>query len=59
MGYPLGRLFIELMRTDEANRILGQRVNVWVSLLVFALGIVLYRRAANSPIETAASQEVE
>ncbi|MEI2825695.1 MAG: prolipoprotein diacylglyceryl transferase family protein [Dermatophilaceae bacterium] len=30
-GYPLGRFFIELMRTDEANRILGLRVNTWVS----------------------------
>ncbi len=61
MGYPLGRVVIELMRTDEANRILGQRVNVWVSLLVFALGAVLYLRAARSTShhESAESQNTE
>ncbi len=41
-GYPVGRLAIELMRTDDANRILGLRVNVWVSVLVFLLGAGLY-----------------
>jgi prolipoprotein diacylglyceryl transferase len=46
MGYPLGRVFIELIRTDEANRILGLRVNVWVSVLVFLLGLWLFRRCA-------------
>ncbi len=44
IGYPLGRFFIELMRTDDANRILGLRVNTWVSSLVMLLGIWLYRR---------------
>ena len=38
-GYTLGRLFVELMRVDPANRILGQRVNVWVSLLVLLVAI--------------------
>lgn len=41
-GYPLGRLVLEEMRTDEANIILGQRLNVWTSLIVFALGVTLY-----------------
>jgi len=44
MGYPLGRVVIEMMRTDEANHILGLRVNVWVSVLVFLLGLVLVIR---------------
>ncbi len=37
--YTAGRLWWELLRIDEANRILGVRVNVWVSgvLLVGAL----------------------
>lgn len=43
MGYPLGRVVIELIRTDDANRILGLRVNVWVSVLVFGLGAALWR----------------
>jgi len=42
MGYTLGRFFIELMRTDPAEIVLGQRVNVWVSVAIFALGLVLY-----------------
>lgn len=42
MGYPLGRVFFELMRTDPANYILGERVNVWVSILVFIGGAILF-----------------
>ncbi len=49
-GYPVGRIVIEKMRTDEAELILGQRLNVWTSILVFLLGawIVWFtgRRAA-------------
>ena len=44
MGYPVGRIVIENMRSDSANVILGQRVNTWVSILVFLLGVVLWRR---------------
>ncbi|GAB3496787.1 prolipoprotein diacylglyceryl transferase [Amycolatopsis cihanbeyliensis] len=40
-GYTAGRFWIELMRADTANHILGLRVNVWASILVFA-GAVLY-----------------
>jgi phosphatidylglycerol---prolipoprotein diacylglyceryl transferase len=32
--YTLGRLWIELLRVDPANHILGLRVNVWTSLLL-------------------------
>ncbi|WEV79229.1 prolipoprotein diacylglyceryl transferase [Janibacter cremeus] len=42
-GYPAGRLFIEMMRTDEANTILGLRVNIWVSVIVFTLGVAMFR----------------
>ena len=45
MLYTLGRFFIEMMRTDAANTFLGQRINVWVSLVVFLLGAFLYWRA--------------
>jgi prolipoprotein diacylglyceryl transferase len=41
-GYPLGRVVFELMRSDEANHILGLRVNVWTSAVVFLLGVVLF-----------------
>jgi prolipoprotein diacylglyceryl transferase len=53
-GYPVGRIVIELMRTDEAELILGQRVNVWTSILVFLLGIWIYwytgRRAQRTSV---------
>jgi prolipoprotein diacylglyceryl transferase len=44
VGYPLGRVVFELMRSDEANHILGLRVNVWTSILVFLLGLVIVWR---------------
>ncbi|WP_410643015.1 prolipoprotein diacylglyceryl transferase [Amycolatopsis sp. lyj-346] len=40
-GYTAGRGWIEMMRTDTANHILGLRVNVWTSILLFA-GAVVY-----------------
>ncbi|WP_286956186.1 MULTISPECIES: prolipoprotein diacylglyceryl transferase [Arsenicicoccus] len=51
MGYTLGRVWIEMMRVDEANRVLGLRLNVWTSLLVFAFGLawfVLARRRSRT-----------
>ena len=41
-GYPVGSGVIEFMRTDDANHILGLRVNSWVSILVFLLGVGLF-----------------
>ncbi len=51
MGYTLGRVWIEMMRVDEANHVLGLRLNVWTSLLVFAFGLawfVLARRRSRT-----------
>ena len=43
-GYTAGRLWIEALRIDEANYILGLRLNIWVSVIVFtAAAIYLYR----------------
>jgi prolipoprotein diacylglyceryl transferase len=51
-GYPVGRIVIEKMRTDEAELIWGQRLNVWTSIVVFLLGVWIFwftgRRAARS-----------
>jgi len=56
MLYTAGRLVIELMRTDEANHILGLRLNVWTSVLVFLFGLALWwrfgRRAAAAEAAT-------
>ena len=42
-GYTAGRLWIEALRIDEANYILGLRLNIWVSIIVFtAAAIYLY-----------------
>ena len=55
MLYPVGRIWMEWMRDDPANHILGQRVNVWVCILVFLGGlaglIVCSRRHPNGPRE--------
>lgn|GEM_PF-5060009 len=47
-GYPVGRVVMEFLRSDEANHILGLRVNVWTCLVVFVLGVVIYRRSGRS-----------
>ena len=39
--YCTGRLWIELLRIDSANTILGLRLNVWTSIVV-ALGALIY-----------------
>ncbi len=42
MLYTSGRLWIEMMRIDTANLILGVRVNVWVSIGVFLIALVSF-----------------
>lgn len=39
--YTAGRVWIEALRIDEANTIMGLRLNVWTSILVF-IGAVAY-----------------
>ena len=36
MLYTIGRGVIEMLRTDHANLVLGLRLNVWTSVIVFA-----------------------
>ncbi|MFC8849084.1 MULTISPECIES: prolipoprotein diacylglyceryl transferase [unclassified Micromonospora] len=50
MGYTAGRFWIELMRTDEANHILGLRLNVWTAALVF-VGALIYFLRVRGPRE--------
>jgi prolipoprotein diacylglyceryl transferase len=42
MGYTAGRAWIEAMRTDHANHILGLRLNDWTSILVFLGGLAWF-----------------
>ncbi len=53
-GYSLGRFFIELMRRDEANLILGLRVNTWVTAILFLTAVVVFlllRKGRETPQE--------
>jgi len=40
LGYGLGRLWIESLRIDPASELAGLRVNIWVSGVLIAAGIV-------------------
>ena len=37
--YSVGRFWIEALRVDPANHVLGLRLNLWTSLLVFAAAV--------------------
>lgn len=53
--YTLGRLWIELLRIDAANKILGQRLNVWTSLIVGGVAVALVVRYRNGDREADAA----
>ena len=42
MIYTLGRVWIENLRIDEAEMVLGLRLNVWTSIIIFALAAVMF-----------------
>ena len=44
MGYTVGRAWIEALRHDHANHILGLRLNDWTSILVFLGGLMWFLR---------------
>ncbi len=48
-GYALGRLWVERLRIDHANRIAGLRVNEWVSLIALAFCLVILVRDRYRP----------
>ena len=48
--YCVGRFWIEALRIDSANHILGVRLNVWTALLVGLGGLIwLFQSARNKP----------
>ncbi len=49
MGYTLGRVWIEALRHDHANHILGLRLNDWTSILVFLGGLAVVPAARRVP----------
>jgi prolipoprotein diacylglyceryl transferase len=50
MAYTVGRLWIEMMRTDEATHFFGVRLNVFTSIIVF-LGALAYFLVVKGPRE--------
>lgn len=42
MVYACGRVWIEYLRIDEAEHVLGLRLNVWTSIVVGLIGLVGY-----------------
>lgn len=40
--YPLGRIWMETMRLDEAKVFFGLRLNAWTSILVMLAGIAIF-----------------
>jgi prolipoprotein diacylglyceryl transferase len=42
MGYTAGRVWIEALRSDHANHLLGLRVNIWTSIGVFLLALAWF-----------------
>jgi len=55
MGYTIGRAWIEALRTDHANHVLGLRLNDWTSLLVFLGGLAWFLRHGGFRAEREAS----
>jgi len=55
MGYTIGRAWIEALRTDHANHVLGLRLNDWTSLLVFLGGLSWFLRHGGFRAEREAS----
>lgn len=50
MVYTAGRVWIEMLRIDEAETILGLRLNVWTSVLIFLVGAIGLTIASKRPL---------
>jgi prolipoprotein diacylglyceryl transferase len=62
--YTLGRGLIEMLRTDQANYVLGLRLNVWTSVIVFAGSAFAFwrlghRRAIQEPTDDATDEPTD
>jgi prolipoprotein diacylglyceryl transferase len=60
--YTSGRLWIEMLRIDDAVHVAGVRINVWVAGFVLLLGVAMYvglgRRHAGDPIDDSPAQSL-
>ncbi|CAN5708124.1 hypothetical protein BH10ACT1_BH10ACT1_39600 [soil metagenome] len=55
LGYGIGRLWVEALRSDGASLILGVRINIWMSVIIglFALAALLRNRLAMAGVAVA------
>ncbi|MGI8667413.1 MAG: prolipoprotein diacylglyceryl transferase [Jatrophihabitans sp.] len=53
MAYTVGRFWVEALREDHANHVLGMRVNSWVSIPVFLGALALFWRQRGTARSTA------
>lgn len=58
-GYATGRLWIESIRIDHANQILGLRVNLWVFSVVLILSLFVVFKSLRTTEEMATLNEVD
>jgi prolipoprotein diacylglyceryltransferase len=52
-AYTVGRAWVEWLRVDQANHILGLRLNDWTCLIVFlgTLAVLLWPRRSVGEVE--------
>ena len=53
MVYTAGRVWIEMLRIDEAETVLGLRLNVWPSIVIFLVGAIGLALASRRPLSDA------
>ncbi len=53
MVYTAGRVWIEMLRIDEAETVLGLRLNVWTSIVIFLVGAIGLTLASRRPLSDA------
>ncbi|QXC60119.1 prolipoprotein diacylglyceryl transferase [Aquihabitans sp. G128] len=55
LGYGIGRLWVEALRSDNASLVLGVRINIWMSVVIglCALAVLLRNRLAVAGVAVA------
>lgn len=53
MVYTAGRVWIEMLRIDEAETVLGLRLNVWTSIVIFLVGAIGLFLSSRRPLSDA------
>lgn len=56
VAYAPGRFLLELLRADSRGALLGLSTSQWISIALFAAGLVLMRRLRPVPIASAATR---